>query len=110
MPSMPPSQPQTLGLFPLPTVLLPGAALGLRVFEPRYLDLVRDCSRGDSGFGVCLLLPDEGEEGAVAATPAAYGTEARIEDFGNDDDGLRLPQPEGIERARVAQGLRAAQP
>jgi len=34
-----PTQLQTLGLFPLPAVLLPGAALGLRVFEPRYLDL-----------------------------------------------------------------------
>jgi Lon protease-like protein len=101
MPSMPPSQPQTLGLFPLPTVLLPGAALGLRVFEPRYLDLVRDCSRGDSGFGVCLLLPDEGGEGAVAATPAAYGTEARIEDFGNDDDGLLTLRVRGRRRFRV---------
>ena len=33
---------ESLSLFPLHTVLLPGAALGLRVFEPRYLDLVRD--------------------------------------------------------------------
>ena len=32
----------SLALFPLHTVLVPGAALGLRVFEPRYLDLVRD--------------------------------------------------------------------
>ena len=45
--------PRSLPLFPLNTVLVPGAALGLRVFEPRYLDLVRDCSRGDAGFEQC---------------------------------------------------------
>ncbi|HEX2596395.1 MAG TPA: ATP-dependent protease, partial [Luteimonas sp.] len=32
----------SLPLFPLRTVLVPGAALALRVFEPRYLDLVRE--------------------------------------------------------------------
>lgn len=31
-----------LPLFPLHNVLLPGAAMGLRVFERRYLDLVRE--------------------------------------------------------------------
>jgi Lon protease-like protein len=102
MPSTPmPTQLQTLGLFPLPTVLLPGAVLGLRVFEPRYLDLVRDCGREGSGFGVCLLLPNAGGEGAMAATPAAYGTEARIEDFGNDDGGLLTLRVRGRRRFRV---------
>jgi Lon protease-like protein len=102
MPSTPmPPQLQTLGLFPLPAVLLPGAVLGLRVFEPRYLDLVRDCGREGSGFGVCLLLPKDGGEDGVAATPAAYGTEAWIEDFGNDDDGLLTLRVRGRRRFRV---------
>ena len=35
----------TLALFPLRTVLVPGGALGLRVFEPRYLDLVRETAK-----------------------------------------------------------------
>jgi len=101
MPSTPmPTQLQTLGLFPLPAVLLPGAALGLRVFEPRYLDLVRECGRQGSGFGVCLLLPGEGGEDGTAAAPAAYGTEARIEDFGNDD-GLLTLRVRGRRRFRV---------
>jgi Lon protease-like protein len=101
MPSTPmPTQLQTLGLFPLPAVLLPGAALGLRVFEPRYLDLVRECGRQGSGFGVCLLLPGVGGEDGTAAAPAAYGTEARIEDFGNDD-GLLTLRVRGRRRFRV---------
>ena len=48
MPLDPPTEPLalvSLDRFPLHTVLLPGASLGLCVFEPRYLDLVRECSR-----------------------------------------------------------------
>ena len=47
--------PETLPLFPLHAVLVPGGALDLRVFEPRYLDLVRECGRTGRGFGVCLI-------------------------------------------------------
>jgi uncharacterized protein len=77
---------ESLPLFPLNTVLVPGGALGLRVFEPRYLDLVRDCGRQGSGFGVCLIA--DGAEAGAPATPMAYGTEARIEDFDTGADGL----------------------
>ena len=42
--------PPTLGLFPLHSVLLPGSILSLRVFERRYLDLVRECMRESRGF------------------------------------------------------------
>lgn len=77
---------EPLGLFPLHTVLVPGAAIGLRVFEPRYLDLVRDCGRHGRGFGICLIL--DGQEVGAPATAAAYGTEAVIEDFGTGADGL----------------------
>ena len=43
-------------LFPLRTVLFPGAVLPLRIFEQRYLTMIRDCARSDTGFGVCLIL------------------------------------------------------
>ena len=103
---------ESLALFPLHTVLLPGAALGLRVFEARYLDLVRDCGRRGRGFGVCLIL--KGEEVGAPAAAAAYGTEALIEDFGQDDDGLLTLRVRGarrfhVERARVRDnGLQVA--
>ena len=95
---------ESLPLFPLHTVLLPGAALGLRVFEARYLDLVRDCGRNSRGFGVCMIL--KGEEVGAPATAAAFGTEALIEDFGQGDDGLLTLRIRGarrfhVERARV---------
>ena len=73
-------------LFPLNTVLFPGGLLNLRVFERRYLDLVRDCARGGPGFGVCLIL--QGREAGEAAVPAAIGTLAQIVDFYTNPDGL----------------------
>jgi Lon protease-like protein len=89
----------TLALFPLHTVLLPGAALDLRVFEARYLDLVRDCGRENRGFGVCMIV--DGTEAGEAAAPAAWGTEARIEDFGSDPGGLLTLRVRGHRRFHV---------
>ncbi len=75
-----------LPLFPLSTVLFPGATLDLRIFERRYLDLVRDCAREARGFGVCLIL--SGQESGAPAVPAAIGTLAHICDFDTLPDGL----------------------
>ncbi|GAB3734550.1 LON peptidase substrate-binding domain-containing protein [Luteimonas pelagia] len=92
-----------LPLFPLPTVLLPGASIGLRIFEPRYLDMVRECGRNGGGFGICMLLPGDGEAagGSTPLLPAAVGTLATIEDFGTGDDGLLTLQVRGGRRYRV---------
>jgi Lon protease-like protein len=114
--------PVSLPLFPLNAVLVPGAQLQLRIFEARYLDLVRECAREDSGFGVCAIL--EGHESGAAAGPsadreassqpgsrrppvsAALGTEARIVDFTTLPDGLLGITVQGgrrfhVERTRV---------
>ncbi|MGV6493225.1 LON peptidase substrate-binding domain-containing protein [Stenotrophomonas rhizophila] len=89
----------SLPLFPLHAVLLPGAALGLRVFERRYLDMLRECSRQESNFGICLIL--EGEEVGAPASPAAYGVEARIEDFDVGADGVLMLRLRGQRRFHV---------
>jgi len=91
---------ESLPLFPLHTVLLPGASLDLRVFERRYLDMVRDCGRSGRGFGVCMIL--EGGEAGAPAVPAAFGTEALIEDFGTDGGGLLTLQVRGNRRFHVS--------
>ncbi|WNL45829.1 LON peptidase substrate-binding domain-containing protein [Dyella sp. BiH032] len=88
-----------LPLFPLSTVLYPRGRLQLRVFEPRYLDMVRECSRRGTGFGVCQIL--HGREVGEPAVPAAVGTMARIIDFSHGDDGLLGIVAEGAERFRV---------
>ena len=86
-------------LFPLSAVLFPDGLLSLRIFEPRYLDLVRDCSRNSSGFGVCLILA--GREAGEPATPAAVGTLAHIEDFYTLPDGLLGIRARGSRRFRA---------
>ena len=90
----------TLPLFPLQeTVLVPGAVLDLRIFERRYLDMVGECGRNGSGFGICLIL--DGNEVGAPAAPAAFGTEAVIEDFGTTPEGLLSLRVRGQRRFHV---------
>jgi Lon protease-like protein len=93
-----------LPLFPLRAVLFPGGPLPLRIFEPRYLDMVSRCLRAQSGFAVVLL--GEGEEAEVATSFAATGTEARIVDFDRLADGLLGISCLGRERVRVVEAWR----
>jgi len=74
-----------LPLFPLKTVLFPGAPLSLRIFEQRYLDMISDCARTGSGFGVVCAWPAEREG---RAKHARIGTEAMMIDFDQLEDGL----------------------
>lgn len=70
--------PAPLPLFPLPTVLFPGALLPLHIFEPRYRKMLADCLEGDRRFGLLA---------AVAADPGSVGCVACIR--------VAAPLPEG---------------
>ena len=95
-----------LPLFPLNTVLFPGGPLPLRIFEPRYLDMISRCMRERSGFAVVLIT--EGEETAATASFAATGTEASIVDFDRLEGGLLGISCIGRERVRVLEAWREA--
>ena len=88
-------------LFPLHTVLYPHGRLPLRIFEPRYLDMVSDCLKTDSGFGVCLIK--QGTETGPAASCFNTGTYAEIIDFSRQPDGLLTITLQGKRRFRVLQ-------
>ncbi|MEM7206968.1 MAG: LON peptidase substrate-binding domain-containing protein [Pseudomonadota bacterium] len=75
-----------LPLFPLHAIVLPGGKLHLRIFETRYVDMVTNCFRDDSGFGVCLIR--DGSEAGNVATPFPSGTEVSIVDWDKGSDGL----------------------
>jgi len=92
-------------LFPLGTVLLPGGPLSLRIFETRYIDLVRRCLRDGTGFGVVLIR--EGVEAGGAATTFDVGTFARIVDFSQQPDGLLGIIALGERRFRILERRRA---
>ena len=88
-------QDHRIPLFPLRTVLFPEGPLPLRVFEPRYLDMVSRCLRDDSPFGVLLLL--SGSEVGEAST-ASLGTLAKIIDWYQGSDGILGVTAVGAER------------
>ena len=44
-----------VSLFPLNTILFPGGKLALQIFEPRYLDMIKDCMKREQGFVVALI-------------------------------------------------------
>lgn len=76
----------TIPLFPLHAVLFPGGTLPLRIFEPRYLDMVSTCMKEGKGFGVCLIK--EGSEVGKAANTYETGTLSEISYFNQQPDGL----------------------
>ncbi|MFK7794570.1 MAG: LON peptidase substrate-binding domain-containing protein [Gammaproteobacteria bacterium] len=75
-----------LPLFPLNSVIFPGGVLPLRIFESRYLDMVKECSRNQSEFIICLIK--DGREVGNAAKHQNVGTSCRIIDWETLPDGL----------------------
>lgn len=64
-----------LAMFPLGSALVPGMPLVLRVFEPRYLAMMRDIAESQE-FGVVLI--ERGQEVGGGDTRFRVGTVARI--------------------------------
>ena len=98
---------RTLPLFPLGSLVFPGGPLPLRIFEPRYVNLVKRCMQTDSGFGVVLLFRGN-EAGTAEATTAGIGTEVRIIDFDRLPDGLLGITCRGQQRFRILRAWREA--
>jgi Lon protease-like protein len=94
-----------VALFPLRTVLYPGGPLPLRIFEPRYLDMISKCLKNDSPFGVLLIR--SGSETGVAST-YDIGTLARITDWNQGSDGLLEITAVGEQRFRLLSSSRQA--
>ena len=101
---------ERIELFPLQQPLFPGGHLSLRVFEPRYLDLVHRCQKSGASFGVVALT--EGEEvrrrsnaeggaGFVREQFHELGTLARIEHCQNPRPGLLEIRCVGTRRFRL---------
>src|SRR5687767_434904 len=87
-----------LPLFPLQTVLLPRGPLALRVFEPRYVDMVARCLRGANRFGVVAI-----REGAEVGDATTYdvGTSAEIVDWNQESGGLLMIVAHGRDSFRI---------
>jgi uncharacterized protein len=86
-------------MFPLGTVLFPGMALPLHIFEPRYRQLVVDCMSGDPNFGVALIT--HGKETGGGERRSDVGTLTRIIDVHRFDDGRFAITSVALSRLRV---------
>ncbi|QNN56301.1 LON peptidase substrate-binding domain-containing protein [Diaphorobacter ruginosibacter] len=95
----------SLPLFPLNTVLFPGGELALRVFEVRYLDMVRKCHHAGAPFGVVAL--SSGSEVRKAGAPEeqlyATGTLATIEELQSPQAGLLAVRCKGGDRFQIVE-------
>jgi len=89
-----------LPLFPLSGVLLPFGRIPLQIFEQRYLDLVRDCMKSGTDFGVVWIRrgAEVAQRGRVAPDLGDYGTCARIVDWDQLPNGLLGITIEGARR------------
>jgi Lon protease-like protein len=93
-----------LPMFPLGSVLLPGAVLPLHVFEPRYRALVETVqSSADRTFGVVLI--ERGSEVGGGDARFDVGTRARLVQAIPSDDGRYAVVALGVERLRVSEWL-----
>ena len=93
------SEERVLPLFPLNTVLFPGAALPLQIFEDRYKEMLQDCMASDSRFGAVLIK--EGVEVGGPAVPHTTGTMAEIVQVSDEQRGRFLVSCVGRQRFRI---------
>jgi len=93
-----------LPLFPLNSVLFPGATLPLHIFEERYKLMIGRCLQSGSPFGVLLIR--SGNEVGEATEPFEVGTTARIVRVQHLDEGRMNLVCLGERRFRLLRKLR----
>jgi uncharacterized protein len=87
-------------IFPLSTVLFPGGVLPLRIFEARYVDMVRQCMHNDEPFGVCRIT--EGNDVGKPAEHESIGCAAKIVNFDKETSGILNIRTIGQKRFRIS--------
>ena len=81
-------------LFPLSAHLLPGGHMALRIFEPRYVRMVKEACAGNGYFVLCMLNSRGDQTSNEHIFP--IGTLCKIVDFDLLDDGLLGINVEGV--------------
>jgi Lon protease-like protein len=91
-----------LPLFPLQSVLFPGAQLSLRVFEARYLDLISRCLREQQPFGaICLRQGSEVRSADEAVLLETTGVLAKLEEVDAEQAGVLRVRCLGTQRFEI---------
>lgn len=92
-----------LPMFPLGSVLFPGAVLPLHIFEIRYQQMLNAVLEADRRFGVVLIT--RGSEVGGGEARSEVGTVAVIDDYQRYDDGRAAVVSTGTERIEIVEWL-----
>ena len=91
----------SLPLFPLNVVVCPGGLMPLRIFEARYLDMVKNCLRNNTSFAIVTVLP-EGQTDIDNHFPFAnVGTLLKITEADVTTVGLMMIRCVGHHRVKI---------
>lgn len=89
-------------LFPLGTVLFPDGVIALKIFEARYLDMIKRCLREKTEFGVVSIIKNsDASEEDVSLSFSKIGTLAQIEDFDPIQPALYMTKSFGTQRFKL---------
>ena len=90
-------------LFPLGTTLFPGGVITLKIFEARYLDMMRRCLRENTPFGVVSILDNKpiDSDASAIANFSNIGTLAKLEEFDPIQPALYMTKSYGTQRFRL---------
>ena len=89
-------------LFPLGTVLFPDGVIALKIFEARYLDMIKQCLRDKTEFGVISILQNPTTDNSDSSTFfSKIGTLAHIEDFDPVQPALYMTKSFGTQRFKL---------
>jgi len=90
-------------LFPLGTALFPGGYIALKIFEARYLDMMKRCLRENTLFGVVSILDNKtlDSDSTPTANLSSIGTLAKLEEFDAIQPALYMTKSYGMERFKV---------
>jgi len=93
--------PRKIPLFPLGTVLFPDGVIALKIFEARYLDMIKSCLREKTEFGVISIMKSLDDEDNPSLTFSQIGTLAQIEDFDPVQPALYMTKSFGTQRFKL---------
>jgi len=93
---------QKIPLFPLGTVLFPDGVIALKIFEARYLDMIKQCLREKTEFGVISIIKNlDTDHESSAVSFSNIGTLALIEDFDPVQPALYMTKSFGTQRFKL---------
>ena len=89
----------SLPLFPLDLVIFPGGLLPLNIFEQRYVDMVRNCLRNNTDFGIVSTISHDNSQWPFAS----IGTTVEISDVDIPSPGLFSVKCIGLKKFKITE-------